>query len=43
MDLQKEQPQSPEMLLGKDERPLENTGKTNPTYKDLSLFTGMKN
>lgn len=30
MDLQKEQPQSPEML-GKDEKPLENIGKTNPT------------
>lgn len=31
MDLQKEQPQSPETLLGKGEKSLENIGKTNPT------------
>lgn len=43
MDLQKEQPQNPEMLLGKDERLLKNTGKPNPTYIDLSLFTSMRN
>jgi len=30
-NLQKEQPQSLETLLGKDEKPLENIGKMNPT------------
>lgn len=31
MDPQEEQPQSPELLLGKGEKPLENSGKTSPT------------